>query len=157
MNLRKTLMVTLMSFFACMSTHAEEPKATIKIITSCGSSEGYSYYHQNEGVKPSASGFVKDKISNGKFIVAKTGDKYNLLYRSAGKKLQTVEDGGGLVMPIFTSKTSLGLLVIYPESGVSETYNFQNLGTDKAGVSWTQTRSVWPIAKSALYFAKCGK
>jgi len=157
MKLNTVLMVAFISFLANFSTHAQEVKIPTEIIATCGASEGYSYFHQLSGMKSSDSGFGKDKISNGQFIVTNKGKEYNLLYRSAGKKLQTVEEDGGLVLPIFASKTTLGLLVIYPDAGVSETYNFQNLGTENAGVSWTHTKSVFPIAKSAVYFAKCEK
>lgn len=125
-----------------------------EIIASCGESSGVTYFHQNSVIPKEEAGWSKDIVRDGSFIVQKIGENYDLLFRDK-LGLQSSTDNGAIILPTHSTQNSLNLVLIYPQNGNVEVYNFQSLKTDNAEVSWTSTKVGTLIVKSGVFHAKC--
>ena len=131
-----------------------EPKTAPEIIASCGESSGQAYYHHNEIVSKDEAGWSEDRVKDGSFLVQKSGDEYDVIYRDK-LGLHSSKDSGALIIPTYKGPNSLSLVLTYPANGNTEVYNFQHLGTKDAEVSWTSTKVGTLIVKSGVFLAKC--
>ena len=139
-------------FLGSLALAAENPET----IATCGGSNGHSYFHSSNLVGDEESGWSTDQLTEGSITVQKIGDNFDVIHRSV-VGLQSSVDSGAIIVPIAYTQDSLGLVVIYPDSGTTEVYNFQHLETEFAEVSWTSTKVNSLINKSAVFYAKCSK
>jgi len=149
--MRKLLFITL---FSLISWDAAQASSAPEIIVSCGESAGHVYFHHNEYVSKKDSGWAEDKVKDGSFFVQKSGDNYDLVYRTK-LGLTSSTDDGAVIMPTHRSENSLSLVVIYPSNGNTEVYNFQHINTKNAEATWTQTKVGTLIVKSGVFHASC--
>ena len=141
-------------FFSLSASNVAHATTAPEIIVSCGESKGHAYFHHNAYVSKKDSGWAEDKVTNGSFFVQKSGDDYDLIYRTKLGLTSSVDDGA-LIMPTHKNENSLSLVVIYPSNGNTEVYNFQHIDTDDAEATWTQTKVGTLIVKSGVFHASC--
>jgi len=135
------------------SVHAED-KSGPKIIVSCGESNGHTYYHKGGIVSQEQAGWNTDRVKDGYFFVQQIGEEYDLMYRDP-IGFQSSTSDGAIVIPTHRSDHSLTLVVVYPDNGNTEVYNFQHIGTKNSEASWTSTKTTNLISKSGVFYAKC--
>ena len=149
--MRKLIFTSLVALICWSGVNASSAP---EIIVSCGESKGHVYFHHNEYVSKKDSGWAEDRVKDGSFFVQKSGENYDLIYRTK-LGLSSSADDGAIIMPTHRSEKSLSLVVIYPSNGNTEVYNFQHINTKNAEATWTQTKVGTLIVKSGVFRASC--
>ena len=125
----------------------------------CGASEGYAFYPkaglaaQNED----AGKWVDDKISGGRLTLTRIGkDEYDLLFSDSTGRIVSAKQDGGVIVPAGGASDTVSLIVVYPGTGVVETYTFLRKADTGAEVIWTSNKGGGAlIMKVAAYRADC--
>jgi hypothetical protein len=119
----KMLMVALVGVAVAVTGTARA-----EIIGECGAFEGYSYYYPGKNVKPSSSGWAKDKISSGSTSITLIDKQFDVIYSGTVSKNRSSRANGAQIILLGTNpdEASITLLVGYP--GVSaEFYTYHGL------------------------------
>jgi hypothetical protein len=124
-------------------------------ITRCTSMSGYSYYPQQPLVAKKDTGFVTDRISDGQWLLVKTGaDEIDIIFTDATKKTRSSRDSGGKIVLLSKSDEGAVVLVYYVDE-LLEVFNFRIDSSGTGELLLSQTRSAGVIKKSSLYRASC--
>jgi hypothetical protein len=127
---------------------------SVSFITRCTSMFGYAYYPQQPLVAKKDSGFDTDKISDGQWLLVKTGEgELDIIFTDATKKTRSSRDSGGKVIPLSMSSEGVVVLVSYEDT--LEVFNFRIDSSGTGELIYSQTRFASLIKKSGLYRASC--
>ncbi|KMP11214.1 hypothetical protein UZ36_05130 [Candidatus Nitromaritima sp. SCGC AAA799-C22] len=122
-----------------------------RVITSCGGSEGYSYFFKNSLDK---GGWAKDRISKGQIIFTIENEKAEIIYKDILNTRSASEDGSSVIM---TPSINGHTLVIVLNKTFVENYHFHLDANGKGEVAWGSHKFATLIPKSSLMVAKCEK
>jgi len=125
-------------------------------IAICGSVNGWIYYNYDGFVSKDESGWTKDGIPNGKFVIKLLNDgEFDVLsYDSSGSMFSLVQDGGTLV-PIEFGSTQLTLLHV-SRLKVIEIYSVLRETDGTAKLILVQHKGGGsPIKKSGVMIGNC--
>tara|TARA_B100000315_G_C14252058_1_gene440197 strand:- start:146 stop:589 length:444 start_codon:yes stop_codon:yes gene_type:complete len=122
------------------------------VITSCGGSEGYSYFFKNS--LNQTSGWEKDRISKGQIIFTVENEKAEIIYKDIIGTRSASEDGSSVIMtPSIDGHT---LVLVFNKTFV-ESYHFHLDANGKGEVAWGSQKFATLIPKGSLMVAKCEK
>jgi|GEM_PF-6050183 len=123
-----------------------------RVITSCGGSEGYSYFFKNSS--DSTSEWEKDRISKGQIIFTIENGKAGIIYKDILRTRSASEDGSSLIM---TPSINGHTLVIVLNKTFVESYHFHLDANGKGEVAWGSHKFATLTPRSSLMVAKCEK
>lgn len=132
-----------------------------KLLAVCGPSMGRSYYVATKAAAPSVAGeaWEEDGITNGRIIVLVTPDgKPKALFRGALGELNDAAEGGAKLYFAFSPRPNgdFGVIVTYPETGLTETYNvIQNRDSERLLLWTTNKPNMTYFSKSGAFAARC--
>lgn len=134
------------------------PAARSEVITSCSEPEGYTYYAEAGVVSKAQSGWTKDGITGGRYVLVRYEGKYDILFTDATKRTLGTREDGGEIIEVTDKPGTLVLLVVYPEMSV-ETWTFKLDESGAGSVVMSQQRygESALIQKYALFRAGCAK
>jgi hypothetical protein len=109
-----------------------------RFLAVCGPSQGWSYF-----ARPQPDGWTEDGISSGRlvFIADAKGD-VNLLFRDVTGRFYSATRDGGRVVTLKEPNESgeFAILIVYPSTGVTETYTLTKDGAGEPIVLSTATK-----------------
>ena len=132
-----------------------------KLLAVCGPSMGRSYYVATNAAAPSvaAETWEDDSITNGRVIVLVAPDgKPKILFRGALGELSDAAEEGAILSFAFSPRSNgdFGLIVTYPETGLTETYDVVHNRNSERLVLWTTNKpNMTYFSKSGAFAARC--
>lgn len=130
-----------------------------QVIATCGSLEGFSYYHYSGKVPKKSSGFDKDRISGGMTTFQKMSDgSYDILVVDVRRKIISMTQDGGQVFLMRGGKNDATFLLYFPNNSI-EIYT---LWTDfdgrfKYDLLSSRGGDETPIHKSSVLVGDCDR
>lgn len=120
------------------------------VLARCGPSKGQSYYFKDPVFNPNGPNWTEDGISNGKIILVRLGDEWDIQFDdflgASGYRQQ-----GAAVIPL--SDDSGPLLTVGAFAGsYTEIYTFD---MSQSEVVWTSHKTGTSIKKVAIYRSTC--
>lgn len=132
---------------ACLSS--ANPAAS-EVIIHCGPSEGTSYFFRQEFLNPDGPSWEDDGISNGRIILVREGDEWDILFGDIAGNYGYRQDGAEVLL----LNSNEGFLTVGAFSNnYVEIYTFNLIDRE---VAWTSHKTGTPIPKVAAYHADCG-
>lgn len=122
----------------------------------CGPSIAKSYFIKAEG----KAAWEDDPTPTGRTVPVKLpSGEFDLVFRGAYQSYISAIRDGGLVVKAWNppDTNEFGLTVIYPKTGIVETYSFLNDGPETAKVIWTSNKPhvLMTYSKAGASVAKC--
>lgn len=120
-----------------------------EVLMHCGSSKGQAYIFNHPIFNSEPSGWHKDGINNGRIILTKDGDNWDILFGDAAGSSGYRSDGATVILLAWTDEfIRLGAFA----NNYSDVYNF-NL--KEKTVAWTSNKSGPLMGKAAVYLSSC--
>jgi hypothetical protein len=128
-----------------------------EVLAICGGSKGRAYF-----LDTVERGWVNDQIGQGRIILLRLpGGKLDILYRDASGRYSRPSEEGGDVQMTYAREASkeFGAVVVYPRTGVVESFNFLKDVPEGRVVLWTSNKaeSAMGLRKAAVFIAKCAE
>ena len=123
--------------------------ATEGALARCGASKGAGYFFHDEIWNPSGPEWTEDGLSNGKIVLIRLGDEWDILFDDTLGASGYRNDGAG-VLPLGAAKNMLTVGVFHPNYSDIFTFDFEG-----SEVVWTSHKIGTPIAKVAIYRSEC--
>ena len=117
----KSLSVKSMKFALCLTVFLGTliTSASAQTVASCGSVEGYAYYHYAALVSKKNSGFDKDKITGGMTTFQKMPDgSYDILVVDTRKKIISMVQDGGKVVLLRKGAKDATFMLYFPNNSI---------------------------------------
>lgn len=140
-----------------VSPSASQAQDATDVLAMCGASTGQGYF-----IFPSFSDWHEDGIKDGRITFKSGGPsgKPNVVHKDAlGVTDARAEGAVVVIVPSGSDKRGFAASVIYPSSGVMETYSVLTLADGKRRLLWTSNKAhVGPngqLSKVAAYTADC--
>ncbi len=119
------------------------------VLFRCGASKGNGYFFYDEAYNPEGPSWEDDGISNGKFVLVKLGDEWDIQFDDTIGAYGYREDGAQ-VFPLGNENGKLTIGAFHPN--YTDIYTF-NPAADE--VVWTTHKIGTLITKVAVYRAEC--
>ena len=147
----------VLTLIVVAATSLSAVAATPTLVTRCGGSAGYSYFHLGGVVTAKDAGWQEDSISAGQsLLMREDAGKYDILFSDAmGRTVSSREDGAQVVV-VSEAGSQLVLLVNYPEMNV-ETWVFSLDARGAGKLTYSQARygKTAVSKKHSLMLANC--
>lgn len=128
------------------------------IVTVCGASQGYAYFFPGGLVPEAKSGWSKDGITDGRFMLIQDGKEFDLVFTDATKGTKSAKAEGATIILIGGSGPFVILESYSKAEGPSVfVYTFHIDQSGSGNVVWTNTKVNGLVNKSAIYQASCGR
>lgn len=127
---------------------AEQVRA--EILMHCGPSKGQAYYFNDPTFNPNPSGWSDDGIKNGRIILSKEGEEWDILFGDAAGSSGYRSDGASVFM---LSANDRFIRIGAFADNYSDIYNFDFI---EKTVVWTTNKSGPFMGKVGAYFSDCG-
>lgn len=127
-----------------------------QVLAECGASEGHAYY-----LTPRDQGWVDDPTTGGRvrFTMDGAGNPNIIFVDAGGRPIDAAADGGRLIFSrLDQAQREFGVVLIYPSTGVVETYNVYNVGNGRRRLLWTSNKpriGSIGLTKVGAYTAEC--
>lgn len=120
------------------------------VIARCGASKGQGYYFKDPTFNPSGPNWTDDGLSNGKIILVRLGDEWDIQFDDF-VGASSYRQQGAAVIPL--SDVSGAFITIGAFAGTyTEIYTFD---IQENEVVWTSHKTGTPIKKVAIYRSSC--
>lgn len=123
--------------------------ADIQIVAQCGASSGYSYFFEDEKFPNEEAGWDKDRIPNGKIILVKQDEHWDIQFDDFFGAYSYRKDGAEVV-PLVTNAGFITLMAIH--QNYQDILTFNLFGGE---VAWSSHKTGTPVPKVGVYHAKC--
>jgi hypothetical protein len=156
--MQKQFAIGLLVFAAWLASSADGYAQT-SIVTRCTGIEGYAYYVEGPLVEKKNSGWQKDGLKDGSFLVTRTGDGYDIIYVDAANRTVSTREDGGTVVAIVDKPDALVLVTAYAASGLSEMWTFRLNESGRGTMMHSMHRhgGGLPIERYSLMRAQCSR
>lgn len=124
-----------------------------EILAICGASKGHGYYLPGAIVSGSNAGWQEDAISKGSFQLIRSGPEYDIIFTDATGGTLSAKGDGGEIVGYENESGSIVVTIFYPLS--VETYVFWFGAAGPLIATFSQAKHAAPIAKHALFQARC--
>ena len=142
---RTTLFILLLLFGQTLTAYAG-PEG---VLARCGASKGQGYFFHDSLMNPEGPNWDQDGISNGKIVLIKLGDEWDIQFGDAMQAYGYRQDGA-VVMPLSIGDGKLTIGAFH--NIYSDIYTFDFRGEE---VVWTSHKLGPIVAKVAIYKAVC--
>lgn len=119
------------------------------VLIRCGPSIGYSFYFHEPTMSPDGPTWEKDQLSNGKIVLVKLGDEWDIQFDDSFGAYGYREDGAN-VLPLTESPTMLMVGAFHPN--YADIYTFDLVGKK---VAWSSNKLGPPLPKVSVMEANC--
>jgi len=136
---------------------ASSPAEAQEVIAECGASTGRALY-----LTPREIDWAEDRISSGryKFTVDGAGNPNIIFTDATGTAVDAAADGGRLIFSrLAPDRNEFGVVLIYPSTGVVETYNVLTTSDGRRRLLWSSNKpriGAVELSKVGAYTADCG-
>lgn len=117
-------------------------------IIRCGASTGHAFFFQSE-LNPSGPDWAEDALSNGKIVLIKLGDEWDIQFDDAAGSYGYRQDGAR-VLPIIQTESMITVGAFATQYVDIYTFDLAN-----RVVGWTSNKQGPFIPKTAAYSATC--
>lgn len=134
----------------CVSLFSTSAFAQDGVLIRCGASEGRGYFFHEPVGNPEGPEWSDDALSNGKIILVKLGEEWDIQFDDSVGAYSYRQDGGTVILLGQTEKFIM--IGAFFNSSYADIYTFD---FDKREVAWTSSKIGGPISKAAVYRAQC--
>ncbi|QRZ15136.1 hypothetical protein JWJ88_19580 [Paracoccus methylovorus] len=120
------------------------------VIVRCGASTGHAYFSKDETMNPGGSKWEEDGMRNGKIVLVKLGDEWDIQFDDSIGAYGYRSDGAQ-VSPIMSAGNLLTVGAFHENYVVI--YNFDLANHE---VAWSSNKVGTLVQKVAVYRADCG-
>lgn len=124
--------------------------ASAEVVAHCGASQGTGYFFHDERFNPTGPDWAEDGMSNGRIILVRDGDDWDILFSDAVGSFGYRQDGATVLL-VGNNGDFLTIGAFHPN--YVDTYTFDLSGLE---VVWTSHKTGTAIQKVAIYRADCG-
>ncbi len=119
------------------------------VLARCGASKGRSYFLKDKITNPDGPSWEEDGITNGKIILIRLGDEWDIQFDDFAGAYGYRQDGATMVvLGKFEDKLNIGAF----RGTYSDIYTFDFA---QGEVIWTSHKIGTAVPKVAIYTAKC--
>lgn len=119
------------------------------VVIRCGASAGHAYFFKDDLMNPGGPQWEEDGISNGKIILVKLGEEWDIQFDDAAGAYGYRADGAK-VAPLLSAGNFLTVGAFH--ENYVDIYNFDLTHRE---VAWTSNKVGTLISKAAIYQSAC--
>ena len=118
----------------CALGVSAEAQTTNGVLIRCGASAGQSFFFKDSIFNPSGSAWEKDGMSNGKIVLIKLGEEWDIQFDDAAGAYGYRQDGAA-VTPVMSNKALITVGAFHTNYVDLYTFDFEN-----KVVGWSSTK-----------------
>jgi len=132
--------------------------AGAEVITKRNGGSGYSFYIDGGAVSEDKSGWTKDAVSNGPYLVLRDDDGFDIIYSdSTGRTISSRDDGAEINLALSDGR-NFARTATYPGKSIEMwVFELDDEGTGTLMLHQARVGSMFPIRKHAAPKSTCAR
>ena len=151
------LVATVTVALLAWASGSAQAQSGIDVVARCGPLEGFAYFFPGPNMAPNETGWQRDRISQGSFMLVRTKDgQFDIIFTDATRRTLSASSDGARVIALREGPDVYVVLSVY--AGLVEVYMFKLDPGGGGSMTLSQTRhaSPVPVTKAGIMVAQCG-